>query len=201
MEQFLLSGVNTATYSYVFVGRWRQDCIQYFIHSAAANGLGNFPRPFDWQSVLRRWEQGLEANALAGIPKFVTIPAITSHQHNAGMQEFLAALIDEVINGNIYCIFVFINIVDQVPLAGNYPARLARATLRLHGTQWQILWCPYHNERMVPPVPWEWKKVVCDWDVWGLSSLARAVRLCRWGSRPPIIPACKHCIIFHRSLT
>ena len=40
------------------------------VHSAAANG-GNAPRPSDPHSILQQWEQGVEANALAGRPDLV----------------------------------------------------------------------------------------------------------------------------------
>jgi len=42
-------------------------------HSAAANGRDGAPRPSDRHSHLQRWEQGVEANALAGIPDLVMI--------------------------------------------------------------------------------------------------------------------------------
>ena len=43
------------------------------VHSAAANGGNgdNTPRPSDRHSVLQQWEQGVEANALAGCPDLV----------------------------------------------------------------------------------------------------------------------------------
>ena len=49
------------------------------VHSAAANGLNDAPRPTDRHSELHRWEQGVEANRLAGIPDFVMA---TEYGHN-----------------------------------------------------------------------------------------------------------------------
>jgi len=41
------------------------------IHSAAANGFDGAPRPTDRHSRLQKWEQGVEARQMAGIPDFV----------------------------------------------------------------------------------------------------------------------------------
>jgi hypothetical protein len=49
-------------------------CIDTFpvaILTAAANGLNGAPRPSDQHSKLERWAQGIEGNAVAGIPDFV----------------------------------------------------------------------------------------------------------------------------------
>ena len=48
------------------------------VHWAAANGLNGAARPVDQHSRFQRWEQGVEANQLAGIPDFVLT---TEHGH------------------------------------------------------------------------------------------------------------------------
>ena len=47
------------------------DSLVKVLHNAAANGLGNAPRPTDRHSCMVRWDQGFYANQLAGIPDFV----------------------------------------------------------------------------------------------------------------------------------
>ena len=101
------------------------------VHSAAANGLNGAPRPSDQHSKLQRWEQGVEANTLAGIPDFVMATEygfaprrITAILEVKNPWQVTPALIDAVINSTIPPPFCT-DIVDQVPLTGNYPARLA----------------------------------------------------------------------------
>jgi hypothetical protein len=78
------------------------------VHSAAANGLNGAPRPTDQHSVLQRWEQGVEANHLAGIPDFVMAAEygnprrrITAMLEVKNPWQVTPALIDAVINGRI----------------------------------------------------------------------------------------------------
>ena len=76
------------------------------VHSSAANGLNGAPRPSDRHSRLQRWEQGVEANAYAGIPDFVMISEYGHQPHRVtAMMEaknpwqVTPALIDQVICG------------------------------------------------------------------------------------------------------
>ena len=75
------------------------------VHSAAANGLNGAPRPTDRHSVLQRWEQGVEANHLAGIPDFVMATEYGNPQRRVTVLlevknpwQVTPALIDAVIN-------------------------------------------------------------------------------------------------------
>jgi hypothetical protein len=66
--QTLASGMSVANEDITKV------CIDTFpvaILAAAANGLNGAPRPSDRHSKLERWAQGIEGNAVAGIPDFV----------------------------------------------------------------------------------------------------------------------------------
>jgi hypothetical protein len=88
-----------------------KGCISEFfvpLHSAAANGSDGAPRPSDIHSVLQRWEQGVEAHALGGIPDFVMASAlqnppfprrITALFEVKNPWQVTPALIDDVING------------------------------------------------------------------------------------------------------
>ena len=49
----------------------RIDAFVVPVHTAAANGLNGAPRPSDLHSLMQRWEPGVQANQLAGIPDFV----------------------------------------------------------------------------------------------------------------------------------
>ena len=80
------------------------------VHSAAANGLNGAPRPTDQHSKLQRWEQGVEANNLAGIPDFVMateygIPPrrITAMLEVKNPWQVTPARIDAVINSTLHC--------------------------------------------------------------------------------------------------
>jgi hypothetical protein len=80
------------------------------VHSAAANGLNNAPRPIDQHSILQRWDQGVEANALAGIPDFVMaseigapVRRVTAVLEVKNPWLVTPALIDAVINSIIHC--------------------------------------------------------------------------------------------------
>jgi hypothetical protein len=89
-------------------------CIDKFVvdvHSAAANGLNGAPRPTDQHSKLQRWEQGVEAKHLAGIPDFVMASEYAYGQLPRRMTVMLEvknpwqvtpALIDAVINSTIH---------------------------------------------------------------------------------------------------
>jgi hypothetical protein len=75
------------------------------IHSAAANGLNGAPRPSDRHSKLQRWEQGIEANAQAGIPDFVMITEyghlprrVTAMMEVKNPWQVTPALVDQVIH-------------------------------------------------------------------------------------------------------
>lgn len=80
------------------------------VHSAAANGLNGAPRPTDQHSRMQRWEQGVEANNLAGIPDFVMateygIPPrrITAMLEVKNPWQVTPARIDAVINSTLHC--------------------------------------------------------------------------------------------------
>src|SRR5207248_2827790 len=87
-------------------------CIDKFvvdIHSAAANGLNGAARPTDQHSKLQRWEQGVEANNLAGIPDFVMVTEygnlprrITAMLEIKNPWQVTPALINAVINSIIH---------------------------------------------------------------------------------------------------
>jgi hypothetical protein len=100
-------------------------------HSAAANGNSGAPRPSDRHSKLQRWEQGAEANNLAGIPDFVMATEdgnpprrVTAILEVKNPSLVTPARIDQVIQ-SITRRCVLSNLLDQVPLSGKYPARLA----------------------------------------------------------------------------
>jgi hypothetical protein len=101
------------------------------VHSAAANGRDGAPRPSDPHSKLQRWEPGVEANTQAGVPDFVMITEygnpprrVTAMVEVKNPWQVTPALIDQVIQ-SIACRCVRSNLLDQVPLSGRYPARLA----------------------------------------------------------------------------
>jgi Protein kinase domain len=101
------------------------------VHSAAANGLNYAPPPSDRHSILQRWEQGVEANALAGIPDFVMatedaypLRRVTALLEVKNPWQVTPELIDQVIQ-SISHHQVHSHPLDQVPLSGRYPARLA----------------------------------------------------------------------------
>jgi hypothetical protein len=101
------------------------------VHSAAANGLNGAPRPIDQHSVLQRWEQGVEANNLAGIPDFIMATEYGNPQRRVTVLlevknpwQVTPTFIDAVINGRTH-LLSNIDIVDEVPLTGLHPARLA----------------------------------------------------------------------------
>src|SRR5437762_1728311 len=103
------------------------------VHSSATNGRNGTLRPSDQHSILQQWEPGVEANNLAGIPDFVMateygIPArrITAILEVKNPWQVTPILIDNVINSTHSLLSSFTaDIVDQVPLNGTYPARLA----------------------------------------------------------------------------
>ena len=79
------------------------------IHSSAANGRNDAPRPTDRHSMLQRWEQGVEANTLAGIPDFVMateygypLRRTTALLEVKNPWQITSGLIDEVIDSSIY---------------------------------------------------------------------------------------------------
>ena len=94
-----------------------KEKIQAFIepvHTAAANGLNGAPRPTDQHSKLQRWEQGVEANNLAGIPDFVMVTErgippfrLTAILEVKNPWQVTPALIDNVINSNSFINFSF----------------------------------------------------------------------------------------------
>lgn len=112
-------------------------CIDMFVvnvHSAAATGRNGAPRPSYRHSRLLRWEQGFDINNnLAGIPDFVMMSEyadgelpgrITAMLEAKNPWQVTPALIDSVINSAIHSLFLT-DTLDQVPLVGYYPARLA----------------------------------------------------------------------------
>ena len=101
------------------------------VHSSAANGRNGAPRPSDRHSNLQRWEQGVEANALAGIPDLVMITEygyaprrVTVMVEVKNPWQVTPDRIDQVIQGIAYCC-VISNFLGNVPLTDVYPARLA----------------------------------------------------------------------------
>lgn len=101
------------------------------VHSAAANGLNGTPRPTDRHSKLQRWEHGVEVNAQAGVPNFAMVTEygnillrVTAMIEVKNPWQVTPARIDEVIRG-IFHHSVLPNLLYQVPLSGQYPARLA----------------------------------------------------------------------------
>lgn len=79
------------------------------VHSAAANGRNRAPRPSDQHSKLQRWEQGVEANYLAGIPDFVMTTEYGNRLRRVTVMievknpwQITPPLIDAVINSNIH---------------------------------------------------------------------------------------------------
>ena len=79
------------------------------VHSAAANGLNGATRSIDQHSKLQRWEQGVEANNLAGMPDFVMVTEYGNPPRRiAAMLEVknpwqvTPAIIDAVINSTIH---------------------------------------------------------------------------------------------------
>jgi hypothetical protein len=99
------------------------------VHSSAANGRDGAPRPSDRHSMLQHWER-VETNTQAGIPDFVMITEygnpprrVTAMVEVKNPWQVTPALIDQVIQSIACCILS--NLLDQVPVAGLYPARLA----------------------------------------------------------------------------
>jgi len=109
------------------------------VHSATANGGngGNAPRPSDPHSILQQWEQGVEANALAGRPDLVMrsehghIPyRVTVMVEAKNPWQVIPAGLDQVVQGpqRIQCgyfISDFLAGVLQVPAGELSPSRLA----------------------------------------------------------------------------
>jgi len=109
------------------------------VHLAAANGGngGTAPRPSDRHSVLQQWEQGVEANELAGRPDLVMrseygqIPyRITVMVEAKNPWQVTPAGLDQVLRGpqRIHCgyfISDFLAGVLQVPAGELTPSRLA----------------------------------------------------------------------------
>jgi hypothetical protein len=114
------------------------------VHSAAANGFNGAPRPTDQHSILQRWEQGVEANRLAGIPDFVMASEYGNPQRRITVLsevknpwQVTPALIDIVINGRIH---------SPQPLMSQMRFLLPGSIL--HGLQWSsfmVTW--YATER------------------------------------------------------
>jgi len=101
------------------------------VHSSAANGRDNAPRPSDQHSTLQRWEQGVEANALAGLPDLVMRSQHGYAPHRITVMveaknpwQVTPGRIDQVIQSIAY-LCVISDFLDAVPLTGLYPARLA----------------------------------------------------------------------------
>ena len=88
------------------------------VHSAAANGGNgdNTPRPSDRHSVLQQWEQGVDANALAGCPDLVIrseygyVPyRVTVMMEAKNPWQVTPARLDQVLQGPQrihYCYFI-----------------------------------------------------------------------------------------------
>ena len=101
------------------------------VHSGPANGYNDAPRPSDRHSRLHRWEQGVEANAQAGIPDFVmtTEYGYPPHRVTAMVEvknpwQVMPALIDQVIQSITNQRFLS-DLLDLVPLSARYHTRLA----------------------------------------------------------------------------
>ena len=74
------------------------------VQNAAANGLHGAPRPSDRHSRLQKWEHGVEANAVAGVPDLVMVTEhaanprrITAILEVKNPWQVTPALVDEVI--------------------------------------------------------------------------------------------------------
>jgi hypothetical protein len=110
------------------------------VHSAAANGRNGAPRPSDRHSILQRWEQGVEANNLAGIPDFVmaTEYGIPSRRLTAILEvknpwQVTPARIDAVINSTLHCHNQLIYTRPSSPCREPSRTSSGRTTFWLHG--------------------------------------------------------------------
>ena len=104
-ERFRAVGLSSTAANEGDVKALLQEFVQP-VHSGAANGYNDAPRPSDLHSKLQRWEQGVEANLLAGIPDFVMTTEfgppprrVTAMLEVKNPWQVTSALIDEVIQG------------------------------------------------------------------------------------------------------
>jgi hypothetical protein len=118
------------------------------VHSSAANGRDNAPRPSDRHSTLQRWEQGVESNALAGLPDLVMKSQHGYAPHCIAVMveaknpwQVMPGCIDQAIQSIAY-LCVISDFLDAVRLAGLYPARLALEQLISHGSAHEGYYAP-----------------------------------------------------------